>query len=162
MMNQPQIANWINACNAVGGRWLVKRLSNNDTQHTGGHQAGPYVPKDFAFRAFPGLHTPNIQNPRQPFRLLSGSHNHASNANIIWYNNRQRGGTRDETRITGVDGAASPLLDPANTGAVALFFIPAIRRNRHCQYWVCRNQQEEAIAQVLTRRQIRPGEPLFW
>lgn len=161
-MIQPGIADWINACNASGGRWLVKRLSPNDTQDTGAHQSGPYVPKGLAFNAFPELYQPNHQNPREGFRLNAGSHNHASDANIIWYNNLLFGGTRNETRITGVDGGASPLLDHANTDVVALFFFTGTRGNRRCRYWVCRNRQEEAIAEVLTRRPIQPAAPLFW
>ena len=157
-----QLADWIQDYEQQGGDWFVKRLSRNDTQATGGHQAGPYIPRDAAFQIFPDLNRPRQENPRIEFLAAAGSHPHRSDANIIWYNNHLTGGTRNETRITGFGGAASPLLDPHNEDVVALFFFTHNERGiRVCQYWVCRNPAEEAEAERFAGR-INPGEPRYW
>ncbi|MFK0300252.1 EcoRII N-terminal effector-binding domain-containing protein [Brevundimonas sp. NPDC090276] len=51
------------------------------------------------------------------------SHPVVRQVTATWYNNKHTGpdGTRDETRITGWGGAASALLDPDSTGALAVF-----------------------------------------
>ena len=155
-----QIAEWITQRQALDGYWYVKRLSGNDTQATGSHQAGPYISNDTAFQIFPELNAPDQENPRVPFQSISVSHHHTANTNIIWYNNRLRGGTRNETRITGFGGIASPLLDPENTGAIALLFFTGEQGHRECRYWVCRNEQEEDIAESFAGP-IEPGIPWF-
>lgn len=152
-----QLPEWITQRLVAEGYWYIKRLSGNDTQATGSRQAGPYVPRNVAFRVFPELHRPEKPNPRQNFRAVAGSHPHEASPNIIWYNR----GTRNETRLTGFGGAASPLLDAENTGSVALFFFAENTGHRECYYWVCRNGQEEDIAEAFAGP-VEPGHPLFW
>ena len=157
-----QIADWIQDRERQEGYWVVKRLSRNDTQATGGHQAGPYIPRRAAFAIFPDLNQPAEENPSIEFSAEAGSHQHRSEANIIWYNNQLVGRTRNETRMTGFGGAASPLLDPDNAGAVALFFFTHNERGqRVCLYWVCRNAAEETEAHRFAGRIIR-GQPRYW
>ena len=156
-----QLTEWISQSQELSGYWYVKRLSGNDTQATGSHQAGPYTPNRIAFQIFPELNEPEEDNPRVGFRVIAGSHDQTSEANIIWYNNRLRGGTRNETRITGFGGRESPLLDPENTGAIALFFFTGRNGHRQCHYWVCRNLPEEDAAETFAGP-IEPGQPLFW
>ena len=155
-----QLAEWFHQCQESGGYWYVKRLSGNDTQATGSHQAGPYIPNRIAFQIFPELHAPQLENPRVEFPTLSVSHEHTAITSIIWYNNQLRGGTRNETRITGLGGQASPLLDPESTGAVALLFFTGENGQRRCHYWVCRNVLEEDIAETFAGP-IEPGIPWF-
>ena len=158
-----QFTDWLNLHGTATGHWYVKRLSGNDTQATGSHQAGPYIPNRDAFRIFTELHRPDELNPRVAFKAIADSHDHTADANIIWYNNRLHGssGTRNETRITNLGGSASPLLDPENTGAIALFFFTGNQGERECRYWVCRDEQEEDLAEAFAGP-VEPGQPLFW
>ena len=152
---------WLQHCQTSRGYWYVKRLSGNDTQATGGHQAGPYVTRRDAFRIFPELNDPGRLNPRVDFDATAASHGHTSHANIIWYNNQYFGGTRNETRITRLGGRHSPLLDEDNTGAIALFFFTGGEGNRHCSYWICRDELEEDAAEAFAGP-VEPGQQLFW
>ena len=160
-MTGTRLDDWLELCQAAVGYWYVKRLSGNDTQATGAHQAGPYVPKGDAFRIFPELYQPGTLNPRVNFQAAAASHNHSAKVNIIWYNNKLFGGTRNETRITGLGGRESPLLDEDNTGAVALFFFTGDEGRRECHYWVCRDQSEESAAETFAGP-VEPGRPLLW
>ncbi len=160
-MPAARLSEWINQCQELGGYWYVKRLSGNDTQATGSHQAGPYIPNADAFQIFPKLHDPAQENPRVGFRIISVSHEHTAHANIIWYNNRLRDGTRNETRITGLGGIESPLLDPENTGAIALLFFTGENGTRKCRYWVCRDVQEEDVVEAFAGS-VEPGLPRCW
>ena len=152
-----RLIEWINQCEALDGYWFVKRLSGNDTQATGSHQAGPYIPKRIAFEIFPEINNPNQHNPDSELLATSSSHDHTTNARIIWYN----GATRDETRITRLGGLQSPLLNPENTGAVALLFFTGQNGQRECRYWVCRDEEQEDAAESFSGP-VEPGIPLFW
>ena len=145
----------------MGGYWYVKRLSANDTQATGGHQAGPYIGRNDAFLMFPELRQPAQLNPRVDFLATAVSHDHSTSSNVIWYNNQLFHGTRNETRITRLGGHDSPLLDEDNTGAIVLFFFMGNEGSRECQYWVCRNYQEEHEAESFAGP-VEPGRLLFW
>ena len=160
-MSAAQLTEWVNHCQELAGYWYAKRLSGNDTQATGSHQAGPYIPNADAFQIFPELHDPAQENPRVDFHIVSVSHEHTARANIIWYNNQLRGRTRNETRITGLGGIESPLLDPENTGAIALFFFTGKNGARECRYWVCQDVPEENEAETFVGP-VEPGRPLFW
>ena len=156
-LNSPPLDDWISECRALGGYWYAKRLSANDTGANGSHQAGPYLPKDAVFRLFPGLRRSSELNPRVPFTAVAGSHSHQAECNAIWY----RQGTRNETRITGWGGGSSPLLDPENTGAIALFFFTGDGDGQECRYWVCRDEHDEDCAESFAGP-VEPGRQRFW
>ena len=63
------------------------------------------------------------------------------------YNNKWHGGTRNETRLTGLGGASSALLDPENTGALAIFAFTADDHGlvKGCRIWVCHNSFDEDL-----------------
>src|SRR5271165_6942597 len=123
-----ELTEWLEQFSGPVFLWFVKRLSGNDTLATEAHQAGPYIPKEFLFRVFP---------------LYIDSHSDFREIRAVWYNNRLRGGTRNETRLTGFGGAASALLDPESTGALTVF---AFRTNgTECHAWVCQHEAEEEI-----------------
>jgi hypothetical protein len=127
--------------------WLAKRLSGNDTQLTGGHQAGPYIPKSFIMDRFPGLKR-NELNPRAELPVTVISHNAPETiVKVIWYNNKIQGdGTRDECRLTNWGGQESPLLDPENTGALCLFAFHQPKHSQNsefCQVWLCKDSHQE-------------------
>lgn len=139
----------------------IKRLSANDTLATGAHQAGPYIPKDLLFDVFPSLHLPEKKNPRIPVDIRIDSHGQSCKSSVIWYNNKIRGGTRNETRITNLGGRSSALLDPESTGALAVFvFDPgALSRRPTIHIWVARNLHEEEAIE-LRYGPVEPGEAL--
>jgi hypothetical protein len=81
---------------------VIKVLSENDVGATKTHQAGFLVPKDFVQK---GLFTalPDLQlNPRVRLKIYDEVNDNYFNANFIYYNNRNFGGTRLEYRITGL------------------------------------------------------------
>jgi hypothetical protein len=153
---------WIEQHSSPAFEWYLKRLSGNDTQATGGHQAGPYLPKSMVFRLFPEFESATDLNPRASVLLRAVQTGFVSDGSVIYYNNRriQRGGTRDETRLTGLGGMSSPLLNPDNTGAIAIFaYQPGDLRE--WQYWVCASAAEEAFVEDVVGP-VEPGEALFW
>lgn len=148
----------------AGGRsegiWYIKHLSGNDALANGTHQAGPYVPKEFLFSIFPALNRPETDNPDVWFELCVDSHSDCRKVRAVWYNNKLRGGTRNEARITQLGGSSSALLDPESTGTLAIFAF-LLKKNREaesCRVWVCRNETEADIVE----EKIGPVEPGTW
>jgi hypothetical protein len=133
--------------------WYVKRLSGNDTLANGSHQAGPYIPKPVAFRVLPDLYKPDLINPDVLLNLYIDSHHDHRQARAIWYNNK----TRNEARITRLGGLKSALLDPENTGALAIFVftIEGVSIENSCHVWVCEHELEEDLIEA----HIGPVEP---
>lgn len=151
------LTNWISEYGRPGYIWYAKRLAANDTLATEAHQAGPYLPKEFLFRIFPALNRPDRENPDTHFDIFIDSHAGHTTARAIWYNNKLRGGTRNESRLTGFGGRKSALLDPDSTGAIAAFaFRPQTgRKSAECHVWVCGSEVEES--EIADR--IGPVEP---
>ncbi len=150
------VSDWLDEQTQDDVFWYVKRLSANDTQATGGHQAGPYIPKQVLFDAIPSLYRPLAVNPDREFELAIDSHADIRTARAIWYNQK----TRNEARVTGFGGSSSPLLDPYSTGALTVF---AFRRETDthppaCHIWVCNNLLEEDVVESV----IGPVEPGEW
>lgn len=154
-----EVTEWMDEHSTSEHVWYVKRLSGNDTLANKSHQAGPYVPRPFLFDVFPSIRDKSVENPRKPFELIIDSHPDARQATVIWYNNKFRGGTRNEARITNLGGGSSALLDPESTGSLAIF---SFRRGHSgeadsCHVWVCCHETEED--QVEDRiGPIQPGE----
>jgi hypothetical protein len=157
------LSQWLSRWDNGKAVWYLKRLSANDTQATGGHQAGPYIPKSLLFHVFPELHRPEVKNPRVRFRLCIDSHGQEQESTAIWYNNRFSGGTRDEARITNLGGEkSSALLDPENTGALTAFvFFLASDGTAEVHVWVARSVEEE---EELEQRfgPVEPGQTVIW
>jgi len=143
--------------------WYVKRLSGNDTLANGSHQAGPYIPKEFLFEIFPSLNRPDGENPDKRFEVRIDSHGDVRNVRAIWYNNKLRGGTRNEARVTNFGGAESALLDPESTGSLAVF---AFHRDVNgeatdCHVWVCDHEVEEDLIEDRIGP-VEPGKFTIW
>jgi hypothetical protein len=141
------VTDWIAEFGKPGYVWYAKRLSGNDTLATHSHQAGPYIPKDFLFRMFPSVRKPEEENPDQRFELYIDSHSDHRTVRAVWYNNKMRGGTRNECRLTGFGGGQSALLDPESTGALAVFAFVLNDEGAatECHTWVCRDEVEEDV-----------------
>lgn len=154
---------WMGDFTAPDIVWYVKRLSANDTLANRAHQAGPYIPRHFLFEMFPELNRPDAENPDVWFDLYIDSHADHRQVRAIWYNNRMRGGTRNEARLTNFGGQASALLDPDSTGALTIFAFrqEGDGRARDCHVWVCRSAPEEDLAEDRLGP-VEPGKFLIW
>lgn len=154
------LSDWMNDFTGEHIIWYVKRLAGNDTLATGSHQAGPYFPRELLFALFPALNRPDAENPDFRFDLYVDSHADYRKVRAIWYNNRLRGGTRNEARLTGFGGSSSALLDPDSTGALTVFAFPRGPDGgaRDCHVWVCRTGVEEDLIE----ERIGPVEPGRW
>lgn len=153
------LSDWIEQFSGPEFLWFVKRLSGNDTLATHAHQAGPYILKEFLFEIFPRLKRPDVENPDLTFPLYIDSHADTREIRAVWYNNRLRGGTRNETRLTGFGGASSALLDPDSTGALTVFAF--LTGRNECHVWVCQHETEEEIVEDRIGP-VEPGKPLVW
>lgn len=77
-----------------------KKLSANDVGLTGTHQAGILVPKEpNVLSFFPTLNGAEL-NPRATITLLEKNDATRWKFNLIYYNNKKFGGTRNEYRLT--------------------------------------------------------------
>lgn len=156
-MSLADLTDWMDAFGRPGTIWYAKRLSANDTLATNAHQAGPYIPKEFLFQIFPTLSQRTDRNSDHRFDLYIDSHTDHRQVRAIWYNNRLRGGTRNETRLTGFGGRQSALLDPDSTGALAVFVfvLDPVGTATECHVWVCRDGTEEDLFE----ERLGPVEP---
>lgn len=162
-MSLSDLTDWLTDEETQSAVWYVKRLSGNDTLANETNQAGPYIPRDFIFKVFPSLIQPAQENPDKHFELNVDSHADTRNARVVWYNNRLRGGTRNETRITNLGGAASPLLNPDSTGSLTIFsfHLDASGEATSCRAWVCQTAAEEEIIEEKLGA-VEPGQSVVW
>ena len=96
------LEDWTTAAQAGNAVIVGKRLSANDTGATGAHQVGPYVTRSVVDQIFSEiLLLKDVENPKVPVQVSYGSHSAPSHdVALTWYNNRFRGGTRNEFRLT--------------------------------------------------------------
>ena len=144
---------WLEEQSVGNAVWFLKRLSANDTQATGAHQAGPYIPREFIFSVFPSTNRPDAVNPDKRFDLHIDSHGDSRKARSVWYNQ----GTRNESRVTRLGGSSSALLDPESTGALVVFSFPDGQgnENNECHVWVCDYETEADMVEDF----VGPVEP---
>lgn len=159
------LASWMDEFGRPGFIWYAKRLSGNDTLANGSHQAGPYVPKEVLFEVMPSLNKPPTTNHDSRFELYLDSHLEVRTVRAVWYNNKLlRGGTRDETRLTGFGGKQSALLDPDSTGALAIFAFKPETETDHalCHVWICGGEGTEADLVEERLGPVEPKQPVIW
>ena len=153
---------WIHEVSGPGWVWYVKRLSGNDTLLTGGHQAGPYIPKQVVFDVFRSLEKSDELNPRIQFPVYLDSDTLSEQiVTAIWYNNKViSDGTRNECRITNWGGSSSPLLDPESTGSLCVFAFKLSKQGdaKVCRTWLCKTVAEEDAMEDY----IGSVEPGYW
>ncbi len=154
------ILDWISAAQARGAVVVGKRLSANDTGATGAHQVGPYVTRSVIDQLFSSmLLMGEVENPKETVLVSFASHEvPTQDVTLTWYNNRLRGGTRNEFRLTGWGGRASPIQDPESTGSLVLFaFGRGGDARTVCDVWLCRGLGEEEAAES-SLGEVEPGE----
>lgn len=157
------LTDWLDDFGRPGTVWYVKRLSGNDTLANGTHQAGPYIPKELLFSVFPSLNRPADENPDVRFDAYIDSHADHRKIRAVWYNNKLRGGTRNEARLTNFGGSASAVLDPESTGALTIFaFVNSeAGEAQECHIWVCRSATEEDLIEERIGV-VEPGNVIMW
>ncbi|KCZ48337.1 type II restriction endonuclease [Hyphomonas pacifica] len=158
-----ELDDWVDSVSGPSFVWYIKRLSGNDTQLTGGHQAGPYVPRDLAFHLMPHFEDLTRKNPRGVVELQMFPGGYTTSSNIIYYNNKfhdNHSSGRNETRLTGLGGRENPLLDPENTGALSVFAFK-LGAPVQCQVWICGQREEEVFLEDILGP-VEPGESIVW
>jgi EcoRII C terminal/Restriction endonuclease EcoRII, N-terminal len=157
------VRQWIETVTGPGWYWFVKRLSGNDTLLNRSHQAGLYIPRPVAFHLFPSMQ-PSKVDPRSQFDASIDSHNAEATPTAIWYNNKLRGKTRNECRITSWGGKKSPIMDPEATGSVCVFAFQKQSEKKdagNCHVWLCTTiEEEDAIEDRVGP--VEPGVGLFY
>ncbi|HWP00625.1 MAG TPA: type II restriction endonuclease [Methylococcus sp.] len=150
------LAEWLDEISGDEWTWFAKRLSANDTGLTRSHQVGIYLPKEVAF---PLLHIPiplpagfRRANPDRRWDYHLVSHGQQGELRLIYYNQ----GTRNECRMTGFGGRSSPLQDPENTSALAVF---AFRDDGRLEAWLARDPDEADLIENLVGPVV-PGIPV--
>lgn len=153
------IAEWIGA-NWV---WHARFLSGTETSATEARRSGPRVPRDLLRPAFPSL-AEGAGTTGVEFDIEIDSHGVREDRvrGVPHTGEGLFGAPRAELRITGF-GSSSPLLDPENTGALAIFvFRPGPdMESPKCRVWVCRNLAETDVADDLIGP-VEPGLPVPW
>lgn len=140
--------------------WIIKRLSGNDTGLTGGHQSGIYYPRSFFERAFPHILNETADNAKETITSCYFPHADETIHDIVvtWYNNRLRGGTRNEFRITNWNGKRSPTNDEENTGAVFVFALIQTAKGYEAIGWIARTLEEEQLIEYWLGEEVEPGQ----
>ena len=120
------------------------------------------MPREFLRSQFPSL-SPEEENPFVWFDMEIESHRASRRVKAISYNNKLRGGTRNETRLTNFGGRSSPLLDPENTGALTVFAFKlgdGADCDR-CRVWICDSEAHEELAEDWVGP-VDPSRPFTW
>lgn len=163
MLTKPEVHTWISDVSGPQWYWYAKILASNDTLLTRAHQAGPYIPKRVVLTLFPSVASSRDLNPRRSFDVSIDSHGVSTKGTAIWYNNHVvTAGTRNETRITGWGGRASPILDPDSTGSLCVFAFLRLGEGdaTACRVWLARSlEEEEALSSRLGG--VEPGISVF-
>jgi len=153
------IAKWIGA-NWI---WHARFLSGTETSATQTRWSGPHVPRDLLRAAFPSL-AEDLGPIRIEFDIAIDSHGVREDRvrGIPHIGEGLLGRPQAQIRITNL-GTSSPLRDPENTGALAIFvFRPGPRTGSpKCRVWICRSLFETDVANDLIGP-VEPGVPVPW
>lgn len=160
------VIDWLDAHSDAKYLWFIKRLAANDTKASGGNQAGPHISKSFLFHVFPEINRVDLKNPDHHFQMNIDSHGDSRTVRAVYYNNKfheNQASGRNETRVTGFGGISSALLDPDNTGAIAVFAFDVIGTDGQitCDTWVCRDIPEEDSVEDHVGP-VEPGRAVVW
>lgn len=145
-------------------KWVVKRLSGNDTGLTGGHQAGLYLPRAFVKMAFPEICTKGKFNPDFFVRecFIPSADISIRTLRAVYYNSKyfpERGLKKkyDEFRLTRWGGRASPLQDHENTGSICVLGIRREADQADAVVWVAASIEEENAIEAWLGEEVEPG-----
>lgn len=160
------LSDWLDEFSKPDRIIFAKRLSANDTQQNGSHQAGPYIPKELLPDVMPAINRTDIKNPDTVVDFAIDSHPDRRQVRAVYYNNKfhenPKSG-RNEARMTGFNGTASPLLDPESTGAIVVFSFKKIGAadRPDCHIWIARDPVEEDLIEDRFGT-VYPGHHVLW
>jgi hypothetical protein len=160
------LSSWLNEVSKPQYVWLVKRLSGNDTLANDSNQAGPYLPKEFAFSILPALNRVDEKNPSVWLDAHIDSHPDSPRIRAVYYNSKlheSKKNGRNEVRLTNFGGKSSAVLNPESTGALTIFAftMEASGTPQDCRIWVCRHVAEEDLIEDRVGP-VEPGEWALW
>jgi len=153
------IARWI------GDSWIwhAKFLSGAETSATGAQRSGPCIPRGLLKPVFPSL-AADVEATSVEFDIAIDSHGVREDRvrGVPHTGQGLLGRPQPQIRITDL-GTSSPLRDPENTGALAIFvFRPGPDSDSpKCRVWICRNLLETDVADDLIGP-VEPGVPVPW
>lgn len=160
-----RLRHWLERISSESRVIFAKRLAANDTMANATHQSGTYVAKPVAFDIAPSINTVSRLNPDTYFPLSIVSHDlSAKTVRLTYYNDRKyrpaKTNGRDEARITRYGGQKSPLLNPASTGALAVFAFYGSGSGLYAEVWLCLSvEEEEATEEWLGS--VEPGHTIL-
>jgi len=153
------IARWVGA----SWIWHAKLLSHPETSVTQALRPGPRVPRELLKPAFPSLGE-DVGTTGVEFDIAIDSHGVREDRvrGVPHIGEGLLGGPQAQIRLTNL-GTSSPLRDPENTGALAIFvFRPGPSTDSpKCRIWICRNLVETDVADDLIGP-VEPGVPVPW
>ena len=156
-----RLRNWIAKWIGANWVWHARFLSGTETSATQARRSGPCVPRDLLKPAFPSI-VEDAGATGVEFDIEIDSHRVREDRvrGVPHTGEGLFGAPRAEVRITGF-GSSSPLLDPENTGALAIFvFRPCLDNDfPKCRVWICRNVAETDVADDLIGP-VEPGLPV--
>lgn len=144
--------------------WIVKRLSGNDTNLTGGHQSGLYLPRVFFEVVFPEICTTDRFNPDAFIDtcFIPQANILVPKLRAIYYNSkyfpdRNLKKKYDEFRLTRWGGRDVSLQDPENTGSICVLAVQKTPAETHSVVWVAANPTEEGFIEEWLGEEVEPG-----
>ena len=163
-MTVNNISDWIMDFRRPEIFWYVKRLTGNDTLAVDKGDAGARINRKFLFGMFPSLFKPKAENPDVRFPLYIDSHDDLRTGRAVWYNDKLRGGTTDEARLTDFGGSPSALLDPESTGALTIFafVLNEAKIAKEVHVWVCETVLEEEVAEYWVGWPVESGRQFIY
>ena len=155
-----RLRDWI--AKRIGANWLWHAKFLSGTETTQARRYGPCVPRHLLKPAFPSL--ANVGATAVEFDIVIDSHGVREDRvrGVPHIGKGLFGAPRPEIRITKL-GTSSPLRDPENTGALAIFVCrpgPGTA-SPTCRIWICRNPVETDVADDLIGP-VEPGFPAPW
>ena len=160
----PSLREWLDEQWERRSLLWIKRLSGSDTLVMGEQDAGPKIPRQFILEILPEYQGPRQENQHFPFVVSVDSNNDDSVVTASLFMDKWMW-REDGSRVLVPDwgGALNPLLDPENTGAVAvLAFQPSQGEGLpSCDAWVCANLDQEGIVES-DWGAIEPGFEICW
>ena len=160
----PSLREWLDQqCERESLLW-IKRLSASDTLAMGEGNPGPNIPIDVILEILPEVE--GLPEKRHSVPLLvsvdNGDDESEVTANLSLATWARR---EDGSRVLVLDwgGAANTLLDPENTGSVAVLAFQASANGNPptCDVWVCTNLDQEGIIES-DWGPIDPGLEICW
>ncbi len=149
MSRSPDFSEWLEAFAAPNAIWYAKRLSGSDTWANGSRGDAAYLLASDFFQIFPELKRGFVFGKPIAVTIAYASQPSGPVTPITCGCQlvQRRGRQGQEVQITGLGGKNSPLLDPENTGALAVFATSKERQDArdYCSVWVCRTPIEEDL-----------------